>query len=54
MSIHDEMIPWREHLKKCRLENEKMFKTIEGHNCHPDTTECCEDCLKLNGYDVTE
>jgi len=22
MSIHDEMIPWREHLKKCRLEDE--------------------------------
>ena len=23
MSIHDEMIPWREHLKKCRLEDEE-------------------------------
>ena len=22
MSIHDEIIPWREHLKKCRLEDE--------------------------------
>lgn len=23
MSIHDEIIPWREHLKKCRLEDEE-------------------------------
>ncbi len=23
MSIHDEMIPWREHLKKCRLEDKE-------------------------------
>jgi len=26
MSIHDEIIPWREHLKKCRLEEEKNEK----------------------------
>ena len=28
------------------------FKTIEGHDCHPDAIECCGDCLRLNGYDV--
>ena len=29
-----------------------MFRTLEGHNCHPDAIECCGDCLKLNGYEV--
>ena len=29
-----------------------QFKTVEGHNCHPDAIECCGDCLRLNGYDV--
>ena len=28
MSIHDEIIVWREHLKKCRLEDEAK-KMIE-------------------------
>jgi hypothetical protein len=30
------------------------FKTIDGHDCHPDAIECCGDCLRLNGYDVQE
>ncbi len=30
------------------------FKTIDGHDCHPDAIECCGDCLRLNGYDVIE
>ena len=30
----------------------ESFKTIEGHDCHPDAIECCGDCLELNGYDV--
>lgn len=35
-----------------REANTMSFKTIEGHDCHPDAIECCGDCLKLNGYDV--
>jgi len=34
------------------LSSLESFKTIEGHDCHPDAIECCGDCLKLNGYDV--
>ena len=29
MSIHDEIIVWREHLKKCRLEDEAKEKEMK-------------------------
>ena len=29
MSIHDEIIVWREHLKKCRLEDEAKRRVVE-------------------------
>tara|TARA_R100001509_G_scaffold81608_1_gene45954 strand:+ start:224 stop:496 length:273 start_codon:yes stop_codon:yes gene_type:complete len=37
-------------------EGEEMngFITVEGHDCHPDAIECCEECLELNGYEVAE
>jgi len=31
-----------------------MFRTIEGHDCHPDAIECCGDCLRMNDYDVLD
>tara|TARA_R100000995_G_scaffold19593_1_gene8108 strand:- start:1264 stop:1443 length:180 start_codon:yes stop_codon:yes gene_type:complete len=30
------------------------FITVENHDCHPDSIECCDECLELNGYDVME
>ena len=28
------------------------YKTLTDHDCHPDATECCDGCLKLNEFDV--
>jgi hypothetical protein len=28
------------------------YKTLPGHDCHPDAVKCCDGCLELNGFDV--
>ena len=31
----------------------KMYRVLSGHDCHPDDVECCDECLRLNGFDGT-
>ncbi len=44
---------WNEWLNQVEsADGMKMYRLLDGHDCHPDNVECCDGCLILNGFDV--